>query len=239
MKRFYTTVTVLPVPGGGFRIALDVKPLLSPAKQKLIVPTAALAEAIAEEWRAQGDILLPHTMPLMRLASTGLDRVAVRREAVIEELLNYAGTDLLCYRAEGPAELVAREAAGWQPLIDWAMQHFDAPLRVTSGIVPIDQPIEAMKAFGGGLHRLDALRLTAVAMLAPTCGSLVLALALLQRRIDAPTCFELAMLDETYQIERWGEDAEATLRRRNIAIEIEETSRFLDLLGDEAEVAPA
>jgi len=230
MKRFYTAVTVTD-ESDGFSVALDGKPLRTPQKHRLMLPNIRLAEAVAAEWQAQAETIQPHQMPLTRLASTAIDRVAALREPVIEETVGYAGSDLVCYRADTSAELAAREAAGWQPLIDWLMLRYDAPLIVTAGILPVTQPAATLDALRGVLRRLDDFRLTAVAVLTATCGSLALALALLDGRITAHETYALAMIDESFQVERWGEDAEAAHRRRNIAAEIDDTGRFLALLA--------
>lgn len=229
MKRFYTNVAAVPVEGG-FGIALDGKPLKTPAKSPLVLPTAALAEAIAGEWDAQVEVIKPHTMRLMQLASTALDRVALHHAAVVEEAAGYAASDLLCYRAEAPDSLVAREAALWQPLLDWAMIRFDAPLAVTSGIVHVAQPPASLKALRAVLLDLDALTLTAVADLTAACGSLVVALAVWDGRLDGAGAAEATLIDETVQNERWGEDYEAKARRERLVADIHAAARFLTLL---------
>jgi chaperone required for assembly of F1-ATPase len=229
MKRFYTSVTMVPVEGG-FGVELDGKALKTPAKGPLVLPTGALALAIAEEWDAQAETVQPHTMRLMQLASTALDRVAQHRAAVVEEAAGYAASDLLCYRAEAPDSLVAREAQLWQPLLDWAMLRFDAPLVVTSGIVHVDQPEASLKALHAVLAAMDPLPLTAVADLTAACGSLILALAVWDGRIDAVGAAAAALIDETVQNERWGEDAEAKLRRDQLIADIHAAARFLTLL---------
>jgi len=229
MKRFYKTVAVAPA-AGGFGIELDGKALKTPAKGPLVLPTTSLAEAVAAEWAAQAETVQPHSMPLMKLASTALDRVAAHRLAVIEEAAGYAASDLLCYRAEGPENLVVREAQLWQPLLDWAMVRFDAPLAVTSGIVHVDQPEASLKALKAPLLALDAMTLTAVADLTAACGSLVIALAVWDGRLDAAGAAEATLIDETVQNERWGEDAEAKARREQLIADIHAAARFLALL---------
>ncbi|HLZ65671.1 MAG TPA: ATP12 family protein [Aliidongia sp.] len=229
MKRFYKSVTAVPVEGG-FGVELDGKALKTPAKGPLVLPTEALARAIAEEWDAQAETVQPHTMRLMQLASTALDRVALHRLAVVDEAAGYAASDLLCYRAEAPAGLVAREAQLWQPLLDWAMVRFDAPLIVTSGIVHVDQPAASLKALRAVLLDFDSLTLTAVADLTAACGSLILALAVWDGRVDAVGASAAALIDETVQNERWGEDAEAKARRAQLVADIHAAARFLTLL---------
>ena len=134
MKRFYKQAEPLE-SASGHGVALDRRPVKTPGKRELIVPKRVLAAAIAEEWNAQEGEIRPATMPLTRLATTAIDRVATRREAVIEETANYAGTDLVCYRAAHPPALAARQQAVWQPLIDWAALRYDAPLAITTGVI--------------------------------------------------------------------------------------------------------
>jgi len=232
MKRVYREAKARPVEGG-WGVALDGRPMRTPAKHELIVPSAALAEAIAAEWDAQQDDIRPATMPLTRLAATAIDRTRVQRDQVIAETAKYAGTDLVCYRADHPPELVARQQAEWQPLIDWAMLRYDAPLAVTSGIVPQPQSPAALRAFAAAVAAQDDLRLTALHAMTAACGSLVIALALLEGRLDAEAAFAASQLDETFQIEAWGEDAEAVARRHALAEEIAATARFVQLLDAE------
>lgn len=229
MKRFYKTAGLTEVPEG-FGVALDGKPVRTPAKRLLVVPTRALAEAIADEWLAQGDTVDPKRLPLTRLASIALDLVAPRREAVIAEVVKYAGTDLVCYRASEPPELVARQHAAWQPLIDWATLRFDAPLSVTSSILPITQSTATLKAFEVAVAAYDSHRLAALHLATAACGSLVVALALIEGRIDAEAAFAAAELDESYEIERWGEDAEQAKRRQGLRDDIALAARFEALL---------
>lgn len=229
MKRFYTAVTVTADPEG-FRIRLDGKELRSPAKRPLPLRNAGLAEAIAAEWAAQGEEIRPQSMPLMRLASTACDLVRDRSAQIAAETGRYAETDLLCYRAEWPEDLRARQQALWQPLLDWAALRFDAPLAVTGGIVPVAQPAASLAALRLQLAALEPLTLAAVADLTASCGSLVLALAIWDGRLDAAQATEAALLDERFQAERWGEDAEAEARLRDIAASIEAGARFLQLL---------
>jgi len=225
-------VTTRPV-ADRWGIALDGRPMRTPGKAELVVPSAALAEAIAAEWEAQQGDIRPATMRLTRLATTAIDRTAGQRELVVAETANYAGTDLVCYRAEHPPALVARQQETWQPLIDWAMRRYDAGLAVTSGIVPQPQAPATLKAFAAAVAAQDDFRLTALHTATAACGSLVIALALLEGRLDAEAAFAASQLDETFQIEAWGEDAEAVARRHALAEEIAATARFVQLLDAE------
>jgi chaperone required for assembly of F1-ATPase len=229
MKRVYREVTTLPV-SGGWGIALDGRPMRTPGRSELIVPSAALAAAIAAEWEAQQGDIRPATMPLTRLAATALDRTRAHRGLAVAEAANYAGTDLVCYRAEHPPALVARQQETWQPLIDWAMRRYDAGLTVTSGIVPQPQPPATLKAFAAAVAAQDDFRLTALHTATAALGSLVIALALLEGRLDAEAAFAASQLDESFQIEAWGEDAEAAARRQALAEDIAAAARFVQLL---------
>jgi chaperone required for assembly of F1-ATPase len=229
MKRVYKSVETRRGEGG-WGVALDGRTLRTPAKLDLTVPSEALAAAIAAEWDAQENDIHPHTMPLTRLAATAIDRAATKREEIVTEIANYAATDLVCYRAEHPPALAARQEAVWQPLIDWAASRYDAGLAVTAGVVPTPQSPASLKAYARVVTALDDFRLTALQAATAACGSLIIALALLEGRIDAEAAYAASQLDETFQIEAWGEDAEAAARRRALAADIAAAARFLALL---------
>lgn len=231
MKRLYKEASPCAVEGG-FGIALDGKPLRTPAGAPLILPKAGLAEAVAEEWRSQGETVKPHTMPLMRLASTAIDITAKRRGDVLAEILAYAGTDLLCYRAPHPPALAARQQEVWQPLIDWAMLRFDAPLTVTAGIIPVAGTDAALNAFSAAVEAYDAMVLTGLQAATQALGSLVLGLALVEGRIGAEAAFTASQLDETFQIEEWGEDEEQAGRRAALREDIGAIARFIRIVRD-------
>lgn len=229
MKRFWKTAAVREAEGG-WTVALDAKPIRTPAKNPLVVPSRALAEAIAAEWNGQGEEISPASMPLMRLASTAIDLVSKRHEVVAAEVAKYAETDLVCYRAERPPQLAHRQQAGWGPLLDWAMLRYDAPLSVTSGVIPAAQNPASLKSFHGVVASYSPLELTALHAITTACGSIVLGLALVEDRIDAEEAYALSQLDETFQIEQWGEDAEAARRRASLREDILNAALFLRLL---------
>lgn len=228
LKRFYETVTVVDA-NGGFAIALDGRPVRTPAKSLLAVPTAGLAQAVAAEWEAQDDEVKPLAMLLTRLASTAIDKVASERLRFVEDLAGYAASDLLCYRAEHPPELVARQDAQWQPLLDWAAERHAARLEVTQGVVPRPQPPAALTALRASIAAHDAMSLSALHSATTAAGSLVIGLALLHGRLTADEAFELAELDESFQIEQWGEDPEAANRREAIRAEFHAVANFIAL----------
>jgi chaperone required for assembly of F1-ATPase len=212
MKRFYKRAAAAAI-GDGFAVHLDGRAVKTPAGKPLAVPFQRLAEAMAAEWQDQGDDIIPASMPLTQLASTALDRIGPERAVIMEQLAHYAGTDLLCYRADSPTGLVERQSRNWQPLLDWAEREMGACLQTTTSLIAIAQPADALAALNARLESYDVWRLTVTQATCAACGSLVLGMALAEGHIDAAQAFELSQLDETYQIEQWGEDWEATQRR--------------------------
>jgi len=231
MKRVYRQAKAQAAEGG-WGVALDGKPLRTPAGRGLVVSSERLAAAIAAEWDAQASEIRPETMRLTRLAATALDRTSAQRDQVIEEVANYAATDLVCHRADHPPALAARQEREWQPLLDWAMARYDASLAVTTGIVPAPQSPASLRAFAAAVAAQDDFHLTALHAATASCGSLVIALVLLEGRIDAAAAFAASQLDETFQIEAWGEDAEAAAHRRAVAADIAAAARFIALLAE-------
>ena len=229
MKRVYKKVAVEAVESG-FQVTLDRKPLRTPARAPLVLPQRRLIEGIAAEWDAQTDKIVPESMPLMQLASTAIDRVGSQRERIAADVAAYAATDLVCYRADSPLALMKRQQEVWQPLVDWVRSEFDAHLATVAGVMPQPQPTEALGALRAVIDGFDDLELTALHALAAVTGSLVIGLATMKGRIDADAAWAVSQLDETYQIEQWGEDAEAAKRRRALLQDIRNAARFLDLL---------
>ena len=204
-KRFWKEAQVLPAVGG-FAVHLDGRPVKTPAKAALILPNRAMAEAVAAEWNAQDGVLDPETMPCTRAANSALDKLSVQRAEVAAMLAAYGGSDLLCYRATRPQPLIERQAAAWTPLLDWAAAEFGAPLVVTPGVMPTAQPEDSLARLAAQVDALDPFRLAAFHDLVAISGSLVLALAVIRGRIGAEEAWAIARLDETWQIEQWGED---------------------------------
>jgi len=232
MKRFYKEVSASPSPGnlGGFTVLLDGKPVKTPKRAVLNLPNLALAEAIAEEWREQGETLDTQKMPLTRLAFAAIDVVTPERKQIAEQVLKYANTDLLCYRAEDPPELVARQAHTWNPLLDWAAETYGVRLKVGSGIRHVAQPDGAIAELETAVSRYDEFELAALHTATSITGSLVLALALAEEEVDAREAFDAAMLEEKFQSEKWGIDAEAEKRRRHLLVELTAAERLFRLM---------
>ena len=231
MKRVYEQAAATVVEGR-HRVMLDTKPLRSPAGQVLELPTAALAAAIAAEWQAQGDEIVVARLALTRLACTVVDRIVPDRVALERAIVAFAETDLLCYRAEGPQALVARQQRIWQPVIDWATLRFDAPLVPVVGVMHRPQPPAAVAALAAAVAAVaDPWRLLVLHEVATLSGSLLLGLALLERHLGIDDVWRAAQLDEDYQIEHWGEDPEATRRRAGLRTDLEAAVRLLELLA--------
>lgn len=207
-KKFWIEVAVTEVDGG-FGVALDARPVRTPLKSVMVMPTRAFAEAVADEWRAVDKTVDPNVMPMTRAANSALDKVTLQRADVVEMLAAYGTSDLLCYRAEQPVALVARQHAVWQPWIDWAEAELGARLRITQGIVPIEQDAEAAARLRAELDGLSAFQLTGVHDLITISGSLVLALAVVKGALSGEDAWEASRLDEMWQIEQWGADDEA------------------------------
>jgi chaperone required for assembly of F1-ATPase len=202
-------------------VLLDGKPVKTPARNALVLPTERLADTIAEEWRTQGDEIVATSMPLLRLSNTVIDGVAVNREDVITAILRFGDNDLLCYRAHHPPELAARQQAGWDPLLDWARQRLSARMTVAEGLGHVDQSPDALAALREALGNYDAFTLAGLHVIASITGSLVLALAVVEGYIPGAYAFELSRIDETYQAEKWGADAEAVKRATALAHELD------------------
>jgi chaperone required for assembly of F1-ATPase len=230
MKRVWNKVET--VEGSG--VTLDGRPVRTPGRRALELPTPALTQAIASEWdaMAKGEEVDPQAMPLTQLASTALDRIAPQREQIIDTLLRYAETDLVCYRASDPPELAQRQRASWQPLLDWLDRRYGVRLQVAEGIIHAPQDPAMLERLAEIVRSFDDWRLTALQAATAATGSLVVALALVAGRIGPAQAFAVAELDESFQIERWGEDPIARARREGVAADLDAARRFLDLLGD-------
>lgn len=228
-KRFYKSVTVGEVDAG-HGILLDGRPARTPRKSLLALPTAALAEAVAAEWAAQIDRIDPAAMPLTRFANTALDGVTGRETEVRADIVKYAGSDLLCYRAEHPEGLVRRQGEHWDPILAWAGERLGVQFAVAGGLMPVSQPPAASIALEAALAPLDAFSLTALHMLTTLTGSALLALAVYESHLDLEAAWTAAHVDEDWQIEEWGEDSEAMARRARRRAEMDAAGQLLALL---------
>lgn len=226
MKRFYQGVSVAPTEGG-FAVLLDGRAVRTPGRNLLILPTKKLAEAIAQEWRAQGDEVIAPTMPLLRLANTVVDGVAVNKGPVIDAILRFGENDLLCYRADQPAELAARQREGWDPLLNWLRQRHGADMRLAEGLTHVDQEPEALAALRQALEAQEPFTLGALHVIASITGSVALALAVTDGFISGANAFALSRIDEIYQAEKWGEDVEAAKRVSNLAHELDKAVEMM------------
>ena len=233
MKRFWDSVD-LTFDGEEHRILLDGKPIHLPNGGVLRVGPPALAAAIAEEWLlaggTKGGEMSFSDTPLTRIAGTARERIAPDPSPTADAIARYGETDLLCYRAEIPRALMERQARDWQPWLDWAALAFDAPLRVTSGVVPVRQHHDSINALRLVVGGYDPYTLSGLGIVVPLLGSLVLGLALAEARLDAAEAHALGALDELFQAEQWGEDEEAARRREMVVADIALAERFMRLV---------
>ncbi|MGL5012544.1 MAG: ATP12 family chaperone protein [Paracoccaceae bacterium] len=231
-KRFWTTARATEVEGG-YTVSLDARVVKTPAKAAFVVPTRALAEAAAAEWDAQTGAVRPETMPVTRSINSAIDKVRVLFDGVVGEVAGYGGTDLLCYRASYPQALIDRQAAGWDPLLDWADTALGARLLVTEGVIPVAQPEGALTALRAHVAGQGVFQLTALHELVAISGSLILGLAVARGRLAGEAAWGLCRIDEDWQAEQWGEDEEAAelaeLRRKAFL----QAERFYALCGEQ------
>lgn len=207
-KRFWKTVSVAREEGG-FSVRLDAREVRTPAKAPLLVPSRAMADAVAAEWEAVDGMVDPRAMPVTRRANAAIDKVAHQFEEVARLVADYGGSDLLCYRAVAPEELVRAQAEAWDPLLDWAAATFGARLHVTGGVAPVGQPSDGLERLAAAVHATTPFGLTALYDLVGISGSLVLGLAAARGNYDAESLWKLSRLDEEWQAAQWGEDAES------------------------------
>ena len=229
MRRFYKEAAVEPVESA-FRLLLDGRPVKTPGRAPLAAPSAVLAEAIAEEWNAQGEQVDPHAMPLTGLANAAIDRVAPDKDAFARTLTIFGESDLVCYRAEGPQRLVERQSERWDPIIAWARRRYDIDLEVVCGVIHRPQSRGTLDQLGQAVNARSPFELAGLAPLVTVSGSLVIALALAEGGIDFETAWAAGTLDEQWQAERWGEDSEATKAIEARRRDYEAGYRFLTLL---------
>ncbi|MFP4044246.1 MAG: ATP12 family chaperone protein [Rhodosalinus sp.] len=227
-RRFWTEATAVEADEG-HAVVLDGRPLRTPARVPLVLPSRLLAEAVAREWQDQPETIDPRAMPLTRAANSAIDRVAPARAAVIAMLADYGETDLLCYRAEAPATLAERQGAAWDPMLDWAAEALGARLVCGAGVMHVAQPEGSLRALRAAIEPLDAFELTGLNDLVTLSGSLILGLAV-ARGADAPQrLWELSRIDETWQAEQWGEDAEAAAAAEDRRRSFLRAARFVAL----------
>ena len=228
MKRFWKDVSV----GADRVVALDGRPVRTPGRVPLSLPTDALAQAVAAEWRAVGETVDPRTMPITGLANAAIDRIAPDPAPFVADLARYAETDLLCYRADAPADLVARQRSLWDPPLAWARTRYDVHFTLATGIVHRPQPDATVERLAAAVAALDPFRLAAMTPLVSITGSLVLSLAILERAMTPDEAWSTALVDEDWQAERWGVDPLAEAARTDRRRGFDAAAAFLEALGD-------
>ncbi|MAS45075.1 MAG: ATPase [Rhodobacteraceae bacterium] len=231
-KRFWTEAACLPAgDGAGWAVELDGKPLRTPGGAALVAPTRALGEATAAEWNAQGETLDPASLPLTKALNTVIDRVSVHKAEVVGMIAEFGGSDLLCYRAPHPRPLTARQAEAWDPWIAWAETRHGARLICAEGVMHVAQDPAALAALTAAVEAHDPYRLAALHELVTLSGSLVIGLAVSDGALEAEAGWRLSRLDEDFQAEHWGEDAEAAEVAALKRADFLQARRLLDLLG--------
>ena len=226
-KRFYKAAVVGEV-AGGYGLLLDGRGVKTPKKAPLVLPSRPLAEAIAAEWMAQGERIDPATMPLTRLANTAIDAVVDSRAEVAADIVAFAGTDALCYRAESSDPVAGCQGPACDPVLDWAADTLGARLKVREGILHLEQPTETLAAVAKAVAVYDVWQLSALHVMTTLTGSAILALAVARRHLTAAEAWRIAHVDEDWQISRWGTDEEAQLRRAYRWGEMQAAARFFE-----------
>lgn len=207
-KRFWKD-TSLAEAEGGWQVLLDARPVRTPLKSAMVLPTREMADVVAAEWHAQEGVIDPLSMPVTRSANAAIDKVTVQHSEVAAMLAAYAETDLLCHRAEAPKELADQQNKGWNPVLDWAAETYSAPLAVVSGILPADHPDESLAIYARVVAGYRPFSLTALHDLVTLSGSLVLGLSVANGQIEPDTAWRLSRIDEDWQVSQWGEDEDA------------------------------
>ena len=231
MRRFWKSVEIVE-DAGGWCIHLDGKPLRTPARAELAVPTSVLAEAIADEWRSAADQVDPGAMRMTGLANAAIDRIAPEMPAFAAGIARYAEADLACYRSEWPPELVERQAATWDPLLAWARRRFDVDFSTTTSLMHVPQPVATIERLAHTVAALNAYQLAGMSPLVTVGGSLVAALAVFERAITPAEGWLAVSVDDRWQLEQWGSDPDAELAFDNHHSDFLAGARFLELLGE-------
>ncbi|SEF65944.1 Chaperone required for the assembly of the F1-ATPase [Thalassococcus halodurans] len=227
-KRFWTDATVTDADGG-FTVLLDKRAVKTPAKAPLILPTQAMAQAIAEEWQAQTDKIDPNTMPVTRSANAAIDKVRIQHAEVADMIAAYGDSDLLCYRADSPEELVARQAETWDPYLAWAEEALGAKLEPRTGVIHAGQDAASLTRLSEAVHAFDPFELTAFHDLVSLTGSLILGFAAERSWAESSSIWSASRVDENWQIEQWGEDEEAQATEQVKKRSFEDALRFIHL----------
>lgn len=231
MKRFWRSSAAV-WQGGQWGVALDGKPIRTPARKPLLVPAEQLARAIAEEWKCQGETVDLRKMPLTGLAYSAIDTVAPDPKGFAADIARYGESDLVCYRAEFPRALAEIQAKSWDELLSWARWRFDVDFEVTCGIVHVPQPDPTVKRLSHAVAALDPFRLAALSPLVRIGGSLVAGLAILEGAVKAEDGWQAVTIDECWQLDQWGDDEEAQAALEDRRRDFFEAARFIGLLSD-------
>jgi chaperone required for assembly of F1-ATPase len=229
-KRFWTDATVEPVDGG-WTVRLDGRAVKTPLKAAFVVPTHAMAAAVADEWQAQTGLVRPETMPVTRSANSAIDKVAAQFDAVVDLIGAYGGSDLLCYRATHPAGLIARQAAAWDPVLDWAADVLGVRLAVTTGVMPVPQDAKNLRMLRARVAAMTPFQIAGFHDLVAISGSLILSLAVTKGFLARDAAWDCSRIDETWQNEQWGVDEDAAMMEATRHAGFVHAGRFYELCG--------
>jgi chaperone required for assembly of F1-ATPase len=229
VKRFWKEVSV-ERESSGWAIRLDERPVRTPARASLVVPSEPLAEAIADEWRPVGEMIDSRAMPLTGLANAAIDRIAPEPHAFVAGIATYAEADLACYRSDWPPELVSRQAQSWEELLAWGRRRYDVDFSTTSGLLHVPQPQATIDRLSQAVAELDAFHLAGLSPLVTAGGSLLAALAVLEKALTPEEAWDAVSIDDRWQLEQWGADSEARAALENRRKDFLAAARFLDLL---------
>ena len=232
MKRFYETVSLEPVADGDdVRLLLDGRSVKTPSGAEICVPVGGFAVALAVEWEAQAEAIDPSSMPLTRLANAVIDGVSQRRMDVAADIIAYGNSDLICYWADGPGGLVARQEEHWRPVLTWAQDHLRAEFITVTGVVPIVQDRNAIMELAIDVNKLSNYGLAALHEMTTLTGSVLIGLMVLRGALSAEAGWDAAHVDEAFQVDQWGDDEEATARMAGRKAAFLSAVRALELLG--------
>ena len=230
VKRFFKSAAVVE-KAGFYHLEIDGKPVRTPARAELAVAWLDLADALCAEWNAQGEWIDPQSMPFTQLVNTSLDRVSVHMDGVRDSILAFAGSDLLCYRAETPKILADQQSAAWDPVLDWLKSEYGAIFEIGTGVMPVVQSGDAVEKINQRLITYDAFGLSGLHVLTSLMGSVFLALAVAEKRLEPDAAWSAAHVDEDWQIAQWGGDAEAEARRTRRLGEMLVAAKLMEMTG--------
>ncbi|MDM7957241.1 ATP12 family chaperone protein [Blastomonas sp.] len=231
MKRFYKTVSVADAEAG-YQLLLDDRPVRTPARAPLVLPTAEMAQSVADEWAGQGEDIVIATMPMTGFANAAIDRILPDRGRFVSDILAYGATDTLCYRADPGDPLATRQQEVWEPILTWSEKRYDIGLVRVAGIIHQPQSQHSLSRLQAVVESFDPSGLAGLTTLASIGGSLIAALALIEKAFDSERIWQAVCLEELWQVELWGTDADAETTRQLRRAAFDDAARFCCMARD-------